>query len=271
MTQGTAPARETGGRPRDGAGRRRTGGRRSRGRRSAKPRPKSTGTFLRDLVVIVLIAILASFLIKTFLVRSFYIPSASMENTLEGDDAGHDRILVNELVPALFPVQRGDVVVFQDPGGWLAPDPQPAPQSPPVAAAEWLLSLVGLSSADSNDHLVKRVIGMPGDHVVCCTAAHGITVNGHALTEPYVRLDPGETMPQAMPFDVVVPAGDLWVMGDNRDHSSDSRYNQDKSSRGFVPLTDLVGRAFVVSWPATHWKVLGNYPGTFGAVPAAGR
>lgn len=218
-----------------------------------------------------LIAVLASFLIKTFLVRSFYIPSASMENTLEGDDAGHDRILVNELVPKLIGVQRGDVVVFQDPGGWLAPDPETAPQSPPVAAVEWLLSLVGLSSADSNDHLVKRVIGVAGDHVVCCTATGGVTVNGHALTEPYVRLDPGTTSPHAMPFDVTVPKDSLWVMGDNRDHSSDSRYNQDKPHRGFVPLSDLVGRAFVVSWPATHWKILGDYPDTFDAVPAAGR
>jgi signal peptidase I len=121
--------------------------------------------FLRDIVIIFVVALLVSFLIKTFLIRSFFIPSASMEDTLQIDD----RIIVNELVPSLIPVEHGDVVVFRDPGGWLPPL-RSAPQNPVSAGVEWVLSLVGLAAPDSNEHLVKRVIGLPGDHVTCCNA-----------------------------------------------------------------------------------------------------
>ena len=122
---------------------------------------RSVKLFIRDILIIFVVAVLVSFLIKTFVVRSFYIPSASMENTLQIND----RIIVNELEPSLIPIQHGDVVVFRDPGGWLPPTPadQPEPASPPPWDAA--LSFVGLSAPDSNDHLIKRVIGLPGDHV----------------------------------------------------------------------------------------------------------
>ena len=230
--------------------------------RSARRPSRGAGGFLRDLVVIVVVAVLASFLIKTFLIRSFYIPSESMENTLQVGD----RILVNELVPGLIPLQRGDVVVFTDPGGWLHGDPVAAPSGPVQAAGEWVLSLVGLSTQDANDHLVKRVIGLPGDHVTCCNALGQMSVNGVPLKEPYVVLQPGSRAVSGTSFDVVVPKDRLWVMGDNRYNSADSRYNRSTPSKGYVPISDVVGRAFVVSWPVSHWSWLSDYPDTFDGV-----
>ncbi|MDH2442739.1 signal peptidase I [Amnibacterium sp. CER49] len=232
-----------------------------RPRRRAKHRGRGAGAFLRDLAVIVVVAILASFLIKTFLIRSFFIPSQSMEDTL----LVNDRILVNELVPHLMPLERGDVVVFKDPGGWLDA-PAPVAQNPVAGAADWVLSLFGLSSQDANDHLIKRVIGLPGDHVTCCNALGQMSVNGSPLDEPYVLKQPGTTAVSGTSFDVTVPKDSLWVMGDNRYDSKDSRYNTDTATHGFVPIKDVVGRAFVISWPVTRWTYLSNYPDTFAGV-----
>ena len=223
---------------------------------------RSVLLFLRDVLVIFGIAILVSFLVKTFLVRSFFIPSASMEQTLMIDD----RVIVNELVPKAVAVDHGDIVVFKDPGGWL-------PARPPVevtgiqAGTEWVLSLFGLASPDSNDHLIKRVIGLPGDTVQCCSADGKIMVNGVAITEPYITIPAGETRASAIDFNVTVPEGSLFVMGDNRYNSKDSRYNTDKPGGGFVGMGNVVGRAFVLSWPMSHWGWLSNYPEVFADVP----
>jgi signal peptidase I len=224
-------------------------------------RKKSTLLFLRDLLVIFLVAVLVSFLIKTFLIRSFFIPSQSMEETLVMDD----RIIVNQLVPEVTPIEHGDVVVFKDPGGWLPARPV-SEQPPLIAAVDWFLAFVGLSAPDSNDHLVKRVIGLPGDHVTCCNALGQMSVNGVPLDEPYVALPPGETKVSRDDFDVTVPEESLWVMGDNRYNSKDSRYNTETPLKGFVPVDNVVGRAFVVSWPIDHWAWLGNYPEVFAGV-----
>lgn len=230
-----------------------------------KKSPRSGWLFARDVLVILVVAVLVSFLIKTFLVRSFYIPSGSMETTLQIND----RIIVNELVPKLVPVGRGDVVVFRDPGGWLAP--QPAVQQPPlVAAFDWLLSIVGLTAPDSNDHLIKRVIGLPGDKVACCNALGQMTVNGIPLNEPYITLPSGVTKVSEIDFSVTVPPNSLWVMGDNRYNSKDSRYNTDQPTKGFVPTANVVGRAMLVSWPLNHWAWLDNFPATFRGVGAGG-
>jgi len=221
-------------------------------------------TLLRDVVVIVVIALLVSFLVKTFLVRSFYIPSGSMENTLQIND----RILVDEISPRFTGYQRGDVVVFRDPGGWL---PVPAADTRPwiVEAVDWVLSLVGLSAPDSDDHLIKRVIGLPGDHVVCCNAIGQITVNGVPIDEDsYVKLQPGEDAPEVVPFDVTVPPDSLWVLGDNRDRSRDSRYNQNQPGKGFVPVDNIVGRAFVITWPFDRFGLIDFHHGVFAGVPA---
>lgn len=226
-----------------------------------RSRKKGALLFVRDVVVIFLVALLVSFLIKTFLVRSFFIPSSSMEQTLQIDD----RILVNELVPDLVGIERGDVVVFRDPGGWLAPTPE-IDQPPLVAAVDWVLSAVGLSASDSNDHLIKRVIGLPGDHVVCCNTLGQMSVNGVPLNEPYVSIPAGTTNVSKDAFDVTVPANSLWVMGDNRYNSKDSRYNREQPGNGFVPIDNVVGRAFVISWPSSHWGWLDNHPTVFAGI-----
>ena len=226
---------------------------------------RGVGLFLRDLVIIFVVALLISFMIKTFLIRSFYIPSGSMEQTL----LLNDRIILNQLQPGLFPVEHGDVVVFRDPGGWLPPQ-LPVEQNAIVAGIDWILSVVGLSAPDSNDHLIKRVIGLPGDHVVCCNALGQMSVNGVPLSEePYVSLPPGETEVSKDDFDVVVPADSLWVMGDNRYNSKDSRYNGTTPGKGFVPMDNVVGRAFVISWPLNRWGWLDDYPAVFSGVDEA--
>ena len=219
--------------------------------------------FVRDLAIILVVALLVSFLLKTFLIRSFYIPSSSMEDTLQIND----RIIVNELVPNVMPVTYGDVVVFRDPGGWLGPTVEP-PSNWFLGALDWLGSLVGLTASDSNDHLIKRVIGLPGDHVICCTATGNLTVNGLPLDEPYIKVGPDQA---AAPreFDVVVPDASLWVMGDNRYNSRDSLGHIDDPGGGFVPIPTLVGKALVISWPIGRWSVLDNYPLTFTGVADA--
>lgn len=229
------------------------------------PTPKNRGFFavVRDILVIVVIAVLVSFVIKTFFVRSFYIPSGSMENTLQVND----RILVDEITPRFSGYHRGDVVVFRDPGGWLSPVIE-APTSPLAQASDWFLSLVGISAPDSKDHLIKRVIGLPGDHVTCCNVLGQVSVNGVPLDEkPYLKLAPGQDAPANEPFDVTVPAGSLWVLGDNRDHSCDSRCNQDKPSKGFVPISNVVGRAFLITWPLNRFGTIDFHPSVFSGVP----
>jgi signal peptidase I len=217
--------------------------------------------FIRDILIIFVVAVLVSFLIKTFLVRSFYIPSGSMENTL----LINDRIIVNELEPNLMPIHHGDVVVFTDPGGWLPPA-VPTKQNPIAAGIDWALSIVGLSAPDSDDHLIKRVIGLPGDHVTCCNALGQLSVNGTPLKEPYIKLPPQQVNAASVSFDVVVPKGDLWLMGDNRWDSQDSSRNQNLPGKGFVPEKAVVGRAVLISWPISRWTYLDNYPDVFRGV-----
>ncbi|WP_308464975.1 signal peptidase I [Rathayibacter soli] len=226
-----------------------------------RKRQRSVKLFLRDILIIFVVAVLVSFLIKTFLVRSFYIPSGSMESTL----LINDRIIVNELEPNLMPIHHGDVVVFTDPGGWLPPA-APVKQNPIAAGIDWALSVVGLSAPDSDDHLIKRVIGMPGDHVACCNALGQLSVNGVPLKEPYIKLPLGEVNAASVSFDVKVPKGDLWVMGDNRWDSQDSSRNQSLPGKGFVPIKDVVGRAVLISWPVSRWAYLDNYPDVFRGV-----
>lgn len=202
---------------------------------------------VRDVILILATAIAASFLIKTFLVRTFYIPSASMEDTLHVND----RIIVNELVPRLVPVHRGDIVVFEDPGGWLPPVPQ-TETNLVAASVDSALTFVGLSQSDTSRYLVKRVIGLPGDHVTCCDSLGQLQVNGRSLKETYTTIPPGSVNAATRPFDVVVPEGSLWVMGDNRYNSRDSSLNQDLPGKGFVPVKNLVGKAVAITWPVAR-------------------
>ena len=218
--------------------------------------------YVRDSLVIFGIAIVVSFLVKTFFVRSFFIPSASMQQTLQIDD----RVIVNELVPKIVPLEHGDVVVFRDPGGWLLATSPMTQTNAFQQGTEWVLSLFGLASPDSNDHLIKRVIGLPGDTVKCCSADGKIIVNGQPVTEPYITLPAGENRASGVNFNVTVPANSVFVMGDNRYNSKDSRFNTDKPGGGFVSKDDIVGRAFVVSWPMKNWAWLPNYASNFSTV-----
>jgi len=195
-------------------------------------------------------------------VRTFYIPSDSMTTTL----VQNDRVLVNQLVPGVMPLERGDVVVFSDPGNWLsAPIPEVNTNVVGDSIAA-VLSFVGLG-AETKEHLIKRVIALPGDTVVCCDEAGQLTVNGVPLDEPYITIAPGSIKATPEDFEVTIPEGHFWVMGDNRYNSKDSAYQRNGPTGGFVPMDDLVGRAMVISWPADRWSVLGNYPETFGDVP----
>jgi signal peptidase I len=239
---------------------------------SVRPRPKRrkrlTGwkAFLRDVAVILVAAIVISFLIKTFLIRSFYIPSESMEDTL----VKNDRIIVNELEPRLTPISRGDVVVFTKPDGWLGNQTPPSTGSNPVGDFfDGLLSVVGLTAPDSDEHLIKRVIGLPGDHVKCCNSLGQMTINGVPVKEPYLSAQSGG-MSSATAFDVTVPEGSLWVMGDNRVNSCDSRCNTSAPGKGFVPEKLVVGRAILISWPSSRWTWLDNYPIVFADVDKQG-
>jgi signal peptidase I len=238
--------------------------------RKAKTNP--IAAFFLDTLVILVSAILLSLFIKTFLLRSFFIPSASMYDTLQIND----RIIVNELVPNIVPLQRGDVVVFKDPGGWLCTeDPRSSNPCPDTAnkpkpsfftqISDYTLSLIGLAAPDSDQHLVKRVIGVAGDHVKCCDINGRITINGVAINEtPYLAEG---TAPSNTNFDVVVPKDSFWVMGDNRSNSEDSRYHPTTPGKGFVNRSFVVGRAFVISWPAAHWTWLDDYANVFKNVP----
>ena len=229
---------------------------------TAKKRPRGFWIFLRDILFILLAALVISFLIKTFLIRSFFIPSGSMENTL----LINDRVVVSLLTPSLVPLQRGDVIVFTDPGKWL--DGDDAPPAAPSTPLNTALAFVGLVPPNDNSHLIKRVVGLPGDTVHCCTTAGELTVNGVAIDEPYLFPQPDQTRADPDLFTVTVPKGELWVMGDHRYDSKDSAFHEaEKDTTPFVPISNVTGQAFVISWPASRWTWLGNYPAVFGEVP----
>ncbi|HEY0118648.1 MAG TPA: signal peptidase I [Cellulomonas sp.] len=237
------------------------GTRRSRRGPDRKAEPPRSGplSWLRETAIVLVSALVLSLLVKTFLVQAFWIPSQSMHDTLVEDD----RILVSKLAPGPMQLHRGDIVVFKDPGGWLTDQPV-VPVTGVQRALNDVLTFVGLRPVDAGQHLVKRVIGVAGDHVACAGAGSPITVNGVALDEPYVA---PLSQPSTMAFDITVPAGSLWVMGDNRDHSEDSRYHQGNPGGGSIPLANVVGVAFVIVWPADRWTVLRNPGATFADVP----
>lgn len=238
------------------------------GRKRRRHRPQNPVlAFIWDLAIIILIALVASWGVRTFLFRSFYVPSESMVSTLEVND----RIIVNNLYPNVFGLERGDIVVFKDPGGWLSGNNSSTSTStsanPLAALGEGIATLFGLGTQESNDYLVKRVIGLPGDHVACCDADGRLQINGVSIDETYLDAD---VAPSLQTFSVDVPQGSVWVMGDNRSRSADSRAHISDPTHGFVPLSNVVGRAVVVSWPSSRWTFLDNYSSVFADVPKAG-
>jgi signal peptidase I len=206
-------------------------------------RPDKHGSLARELVLIIAVALVLSVLVRTFVAQAFFVPSGSMENTL----LVQDRILVSKLSTEIGGVQRGEIVVFTDPGDWL-----PVPETPTGLSGAFREALiwVGLLPSDTGEDLVKRVIGVGGDHVVCCNVKSQIVLNGVPLVEPYVK--PGSRTDQVH-FDITVPQGRVFVMGDNRGDSSDSRFHLDVE-QGTVPTDNVVGRVVAVIWPVSRWS-----------------
>jgi signal peptidase I len=222
---------------------------------TARDLPRRRRSFLRELPVIVVTALVISVLIKTFLVQAFFIPSGSMETTLHGcPTCLGDRVLVNKLVTHMGGIHRGDVVVFRDSSGWLsAGSPTPGLRGHIRNALEF----IGVAPSSTDSDLIKRVIGVGGDTV---EGRNGrVFVNGTRLDEPYVY--PGDSSSEGN-FSVTVPAGKLWMMGDHRAASADSRAHQGDPGKGFVPESDVIGRAFVIVWPLNRATLLHD-PATF--------
>jgi signal peptidase I len=231
-----------------GAGASGAGRTRARGRRSGKRR-----SFWRELPILIAIALVLAVVIKTYFIQAFWIPSGSMENTLEVND----RVLVNKLIYHIRPIHRGDIVVFNGDGSW-DPGSVPASENLFEQFADGFASMFGFGHP--GDILIKRVIGLPGDHVACCDAEGRVTVNGVPLNEQSY-LYPGSA-PSEIRFNIVVPPGRLWVMGDNRFLSDDSRDHQGDPGDGTIPESAVVGRAFVIIWPISRWRLL-PIPATF--------
>ncbi len=209
-------------------------------------------SFWKELPLLIGIALLLALLIKTFLVQAFSIPSDSMQNTLQRGD----RVLVDKLTPWFgSEPERGEVVVFHDPANWLSGEPTPEPN-----IFQQVLSKIGLMPDAAEKDLIKRTIAIGGDTVECKKGGP-VVVNGKELDEPYIY--PGNTPCDDAPFGpITVPKGKIWVMGDHRQNSQDSRYHMQDSTGGFVPVDKVVGRAVVVAWPLTRWSTL-PVPETF--------
>lgn len=219
---------------------------------------KKKGGWLRETLGIVAIALVLSVIIKTFFMQAFYIPSESMENTLKVND----RIMVNKMASSEGQLNRGDVVVFIDPGGWLS-GTQPQ-QTGAAKVVSDVLSFVGLLPQNAGEHVIKRVVGLPGDTVACCGEDGRISVNGEPISEPYLKEG---VAPSEFEFEVVVPEGHLWLMGDNRSNSRDSRAHMGQPGGGFVPFDSVEGRAFVITWPFDRLGGLGGGSDAFDHVP----
>jgi signal peptidase I len=223
----------------------------ARGSGGQGSRRKSMSWWL-ELPILVVMALVLALLIKTFVVQAFFIPSSSMEDTL----LIGDKVLVNKLVYDFRPITRGDVVVFNGDGSW---DPAPLPPTPPLQRL-WD-SITGIAGTAPGVHdYIKRVVGVPHDKVACCDARGRITVNGVPLDEKSY-LFPGD-VPSETHFRVTVPPGQLWVMGDHRGVSYDSRGHMGDPGGGTIPEDKVVGRAFVIVWPVSRWRIL-PIPATF--------
>ncbi|GAA4597450.1 hypothetical protein GCM10023194_72360 [Planotetraspora phitsanulokensis] len=215
------------------------------------------GSFFLELPGLVVIALVLALLIKSFVVQAFYIPSGSMENTL----LVNDRVLVNKLVYRVRDIERGDIIVFSGVDSWDPEIEYEDPGNPIGRAFHWMGVQFGIVPGDTD--YIKRVIGIPGDTVKCCDSKGRVTVNGTAIDEPYVH--PGD-VPSDQTFEITVPKDRLWVMGDHRSDSYDSRRHTEDPGGGTIPIEKVIGRAFAIVWPFDRATVL-PIPATF-AQPA---
>ena len=215
--------------------------------------PKKKHSFLRELPILIGVALVLTLLIKTFLIQAFFIPSESMERTLHGcAGCTGDRILVEKVGYRLHDPRPGDIVVFRAPPSWEPEATFAKPTNPVRRALNWVGGAFGLPQPNEKD-LVKRVIAVGGQTVRCCDAQGRVIVDGHPLDEPYIfENDHRQFGP------VTVPAGRLWVMGDHRADSADSRFHLEDGNHGTVPVDNVIGRAFVIMWPPSRWNTLGK-------------
>jgi signal peptidase I len=200
----------------------------------------SSSSFWKELPILLGAAVVVALLVRTFVLQTFYVPSESMEHTLNIND----RVLVNKLVYDFRDPSRGEVIVFTSPLDWR--------------------------TAENEKDFVKRVIGVPGDHVACCDSEGRLEINDVSIDEPYLDQDFGSgTAASPTKFDITVPAGRLWVMGDNRVESADSRFHyaqQDNITEATIPVSSVIGRAFVLFWPPSRATWL-SVPKAFASVP----
>ena len=209
------------------------------------------GSVLREFPILVIVALAVSLVIKTFIVQFFFIPSGSMENTLQIQD----RVAVNKIPFVSRNISRGDVVVFRDPANWL-PEPFTAGENRVMAKIRTGLETVGVLPNPAKQYLVKRVIGVAGDHVICCAKGGKLTINGKSTEEPYIFAG---NKPSEMEFNVTVPKGKIWVMGDHRGSSADSRYHQEDVNHGFVPVSKVTGRVYAIIWPLKNLALVPSH------------
>ena len=209
-------------------------------------RVKKKGSFVRELPFLILIAFVLAMVIKQFLIQAFYIPSVSMTNTLQVGD----RVLVNKLVYRFRDIHRGEIVVFDGKDSFSPEHFVRPPRNALEKVTRKVGSLLGTGSPDEKD-FIKRVMGLPGDTISCCDERGRVVVNGTSLDEPYLFED------DRQPFGPVrVPEGRIFVMGDHRSRSSDSRAHISDANHGTVPIDDVIGRAFVIIWPPDNAKGL---------------
>ncbi|MEP6696841.1 MAG: signal peptidase I [Pseudonocardiales bacterium] len=227
-------------------------------RGSIRRRRRKSLPFWQEFPLLVLIAVVLALVIKTFLFQAFYIPSGSMENTLQV----RDRVLVNKVTYDFRGPRREEVVVFNA-AEWV-PEIVTAPPSNLLARGlHGMASAIGVGPPGEKDY-IKRVIGLPGDTVACCDSHGRVTVNSHPLNEPYIFQN---TPAEGRAFDPVkVPAGRLWVMGDHRGFSQDSRAHRGDRWHGTIPEDHVIGRAFVIVWPAGRVGGLSVPAGLLGAL-----
>ena len=238
-------------------------GRAERRRLARKIKRRRRRSALKEIPLLIGVAVAIALILKTFLVQAFVIPSGSMENTIRIGD----RVLVDKLTPWFgAKPERGDVVVFRDPGHWLEREQANKEDTPAlVKPFKKALTTIGLLPSDDERDLIKRVVAVGGDTVKCCDKQGRVTVNGTPLNEPYIH--PGDK-PSDFTFSVTVPMGRLWVMGDHRANSADSRYHRTEPYNGTVAVDQVVGRAWAIAWPVSHWSSL-DQPSTYASVADA--